>query len=116
VRPGGVVVLVPDTTRELFTPSTRHGGHDGEGGRSLRYLEWTYDSEPEDTTYEVDFAILLREPGRPVRMVQDHHTFGLFADATWRRLTAESGLELLDLVVDDPYAGEHAVYVARRPL
>ncbi len=30
LRAGGVGILVPDTTRELFAPQTRHGGHDGD--------------------------------------------------------------------------------------
>jgi SAM-dependent methyltransferase len=115
VRPGGVVVLVPDTTRELFTPETRNGGHDGEDGRSLRYLEWTYDPDPDDSTFEVDFVVALREPGNPLRIEHDHHVFGVFPNATWRRLITESGLELVDVDVEDPYAGEHAVYVAKRP-
>ena len=42
VRPGGVVILTPDATTEIFAPATDHGGHDGEDGRSLRYLEWTH--------------------------------------------------------------------------
>ncbi len=36
-RPGGVALFVPDFVRETFTPSTEHGGHDGEQ-RDLRYL------------------------------------------------------------------------------
>jgi SAM-dependent methyltransferase len=46
LRPGGVVVLLPDFTAETFRPETRHGGHDGSDGRSLRYLKWTDDPDP----------------------------------------------------------------------
>ena len=28
--------------------------------RALRYLEWTTDPDPEDTTYQVDYAVMLR--------------------------------------------------------
>ena len=42
VRPGGVVILTPDATTEIFEPKTDHGGHDSDDGRSLRYLEWTH--------------------------------------------------------------------------
>ena len=82
VRPGGVAVLTPDTTRELFAPDTRHGGHDGEDGRRLRYLEWEHDPDPGDSTYEVDFVVVLQEPGKPLRIEHDHHTFGLFPNST----------------------------------
>ena len=114
MRPGGVVVFAPDTTRELFAPETRHGGHDGEDGRSLRYLEWEHDPDPDDSTYDVEFVLVLQEPGKPLRIERDHHTFGLFPDATWRHLITAAGLELVAVDVEDPHAGEHAVYVARR--
>jgi hypothetical protein len=44
----------------------------------------------------------LREPGQPLRIEHDHHLFGVFPDATWRRLIDDSGLERVDVDVDDP--------------
>lgn len=116
VRPGGVAILEPDTTRDVFEPGTSHGGHDGDDGRSLRYLEWNRDADPDDSVYEVDFVLALRESDEPVRLVHDHHVVGLFPDATWRRLIEGAGLELLDPDIEDPHAGEHVVFLARRPL
>jgi SAM-dependent methyltransferase len=114
LRPGGVAVLVPDTTQEGFRAGTETGGHDGGDGRSLRYLMWTH--EPSGTTYEVDFAILLRERGRPTRVEHDHHVLGVFPEATWRRLLEDAALEIVDVAdVEDPNAGERAVFVARKP-
>jgi hypothetical protein len=55
----------------------------------------------------------LREPRQPPRIEHDHHLFGVFPDATWRRLIDDSGLERVD--VDDPDADEHVVFVGRRP-
>jgi len=113
--PGGVVLLVPDTLRETFVPGARQGGHDGPHGRSLRYLEWTHDPDPSDTTFEVDFAIMLREPGRQVRVVHDHHVCGLFDRTTWTRLLAQAGLEPVAVDVAHPHPGEFEAFVARRP-
>jgi SAM-dependent methyltransferase len=116
VRPGGVVILTPDATTEIFQPGTDHGGHDGEDGRSLRYLEWTHAPDPPGaTTYTVDYAIVLRAPGEPLEIVHDRHTLGVFPEATWRRLLAESGLEIVDTTVENPYALEQAAFAARRP-
>ena len=67
VRPGGVVILTPDATTEIFKPKTDHGGHDGEDGRSLRYLEWTHAPEPGGSTYVTDYAIVARGPGDELR-------------------------------------------------
>jgi hypothetical protein len=114
-RPGGAVLFVPDAVRETFRPGVDHGGHDGEDGRALRYLEWTYDPDPDDTTFQADFAIMLREPGQHVRVVHDEHTLGLYPRQTWLDLLAGAGLELVEPGVDDPHAGEHVVFVARRP-
>ncbi len=116
LRPGGVAILVPDTTTELFTPRTRHGGHDGDDGRRLRYLEWDHDPDPEDTTYDVEFVVVLMEKTEAVRVEHDHQTCGVFPEAVWRDLIAGVGLEFVDVTaVHDPNAGEHAFFAARRP-
>jgi hypothetical protein len=99
----------------MFEAVTSHGGHDGNDGRSLRYLEWWSDPDPDDSTYDVDFVIALREPGRPLRIVHDHHVCGVFPEATWRRLIGDAGLDPVNVDVPDPHFGEHAVFVARRP-
>jgi SAM-dependent methyltransferase len=112
-RPGGLVILTPDATTEIFKPETDHGGHDGDDGRSLRYLEWTHPAV--GTTYDVDYLIIARGPGDELRVVHDRHTLGLFPRATWERLIADAGLELVDTTVENPYELEQAAFVARRP-
>lgn len=91
-RPGGVALFVPDFVHETFRPGTDHGGHDGTE-RALRYLEWTWDPDPADTTYLVEYAYLLREADGSVRVVQDRHLEGLFPRADWLRLLAEVGFQ-----------------------
>jgi len=115
LRAGGVALFIPDATRETLELRTSHGGHDGEDGRSLRYLEWITDPHPDDTTYDLDFVIALRERDEPLRLVHDHHVLGVFPDSTWRELIQAAGLELLEVEVDDPEEGEHVVFVARQP-
>lgn len=91
-KEGGVALFAPDYIRENFRPSTQHGGHDG-ALRSLRYVEWTWDPDPTDACYTVDFAYLLREGSGVVRVEQDRHVLGLFARAEWLGLLAEAGFE-----------------------
>lgn len=91
LRPGGALVLFADFTAETYQPKTEHGGHDEPGGRSLRYLEWTYDPDPADTTVVTDFAYLLRDPDGSTRVLDDRHVEGVFPRATWLRLLAEVG-------------------------
>lgn len=90
-RPGGVALFAPDHVRETFQPTTDHGGHD-DGLRGLRYLQWTWDPDPADSTYLADYAYLLRE-GQRVHCEQDRHVLGLFARADWLRLLREVGFE-----------------------
>jgi SAM-dependent methyltransferase len=91
-RPGGVALFVPDHLKETFRPGTGHGGHDGEG-RGLRYLEWTRDPDPEDTTYVTDFAYLMHDEGNGTAVLYDRHLCGLFTRDEWHRLLNEVGFE-----------------------
>lgn len=111
LRPGGALVLMPDFTAETYQPKTEHGGHDGPDGRSLRYLEWTFDPDPTDTTVVTDFAYLLHDPDGSVRVLDDRHVEGIFPRATWLRLLAEVGFRV------DASVGrwEREVFVGVRP-
>jgi SAM-dependent methyltransferase len=89
-RPGGAALFAPDYTRESFTPSTDHGGHD-RPPRSLRYLEWTWDPDPNDSTYLFLMVYALRTGQEQVKVVEDMHRCGLFGHQDWLRLMAEVG-------------------------
>jgi SAM-dependent methyltransferase len=89
-RPGGIALFVPDELRETFVPSTDHGGYDEED-RGVRYVQWTTDPDPSDTTILVDFGILLRDERGDVRVVHERQTHGLFSRAVWRQLLRKVG-------------------------
>jgi hypothetical protein len=91
-RPGGAALFAPDYVRETFRPSTDHGGYDGDR-RGMRYLEWTTDPNPTDTSYVVDYAYVLRDQDGSTRVEQDRHVEGLFPRADWLRLLADVGFE-----------------------
>ena len=76
-------------------------------------MEWVHDPDPADTVVDVDFCLMIREPGRDVRVEHDKHIEGLFDRATWRGLIEQAGLMLVDVDVPDPHADEHEVFVAR---
>jgi SAM-dependent methyltransferase len=91
-RPGGTVIVLPDYVKETFVPGTDEGGEDAPDGRGFRYLEWSWDPDPGDTTYIVDYAFLLREANGDVRAVHDRHVEGLFPRATWLDAFRSAGL------------------------
>lgn len=114
--PGGAALLAPDHVRENFRPATDHGGSDGPD-RALRYLEWMHDPDPTDTTYQVDYAYLMRKPDGSTSVVHDRHVEGLFPRADWLRWLQQAGF--VPRVVPSAHAGlaagECEVFLAIRP-
>jgi SAM-dependent methyltransferase len=115
-RPGGAALFAPDFIRENFQPSTDHGGSDRET-HALRYLDWTWDPDPGDTTYVVDYAYLLREQDGATRVEHDRHLEGLFSRADWLRLLEASGFHARAVPFEhsDVEPGSHEVFVATKP-
>jgi SAM-dependent methyltransferase len=115
-KPGGAALFAPDHLRETFQPSTDHGGHDGPD-RGLRYLEWTWDPDPADSTYLVDYAYLLREPDGSVRVEKDRHVEGLFARAEWLAFLSDAGFKPKAVPYDhsELEPGSYEVFVCRKP-
>jgi SAM-dependent methyltransferase len=128
-RPGGVALFCPDYVRENFVEGSDSGGAGDEGesgggaaageraGHAMRYLEWTWDPDPRDTTFVVDYAFMLRTPDGQVRVEHDRHVEGLFARGEWLRLLSEAGFEpaVVPFEHSELEAGSHEVFVAKRP-
>jgi SAM-dependent methyltransferase len=114
-RPGGVALFCPDHLRENFQPSSDHGGSDSDA-RGLRYLEWTWDPDPSDTTYLVDYAYLLRSSDGGIRVEHDRHVEGLFPRADWIRFLSEAGFHAVSVPFEhsELEPGAYELFVARR--
>lgn len=108
-KPDGMVMVVPDDLRETFEDSCNHEGHDGEDGRSIRFLEWSYDPDPSDSTVITDYVFIVRDGDHESRVFHDRQVLGLFALAEW--LAAFESVGLVAEVVIDPY--DRHVFVAR---
>lgn len=115
-KPGGVALFVPDHLKETYEEETSQGGHDLEG-RSLRYLEWCWDPDPDDTTCVVDYVYLLRDGVGEVRVEHDHHVVGLFSRDDWLRLLHEVGFvpETVPFVHSEVEAGKLDVFIGHKP-
>jgi SAM-dependent methyltransferase len=108
-KAGGLALFVPDHVRETFQPSTEHGGKDGKG-RALRFLEWTFDPDENDTTYTTEYVFLLREGNAPAHVEHEQHICGLFPRAEWLRLLRKTGFQ--PEIVHDEY--QRDIFVARK--
>ena len=124
-RPGGAVLFAPDYLRENFPgTSTDDGGLDeprptgGDGvcARGLRFVEWLWDPDPEDTQYIVDYAFLLRDRDGSARVVHDRHVEGLFARQRWLDILTEVGFDARSapFVHSEVEPGRHEMLVGRR--
>jgi ubiquinone/menaquinone biosynthesis C-methylase UbiE len=91
-KPGGVALFAPDDTCETFKSITETGGHDQEG-RSLRYLSWTWDTDPDDSTYITYMVYVLREQDKEIRCISDQHVCGLFGHDKWLQIMSEAGFQ-----------------------
>lgn len=109
VRPGGVALFAPDVVRETFQVRTGHGGHDGDD-RALRFLQWTYDPDEDDTAFVTDFVMLLREGSDDVRVRYDRHVLGFFPRETWVAAIRDAGF--VPSIVVDP--GGRDVFIGTR--
>ena len=115
-RSGGAALLAPDDFRETFASDAELGGHDRDG-RSLRYLQWSYDPDPADDVFTVDFAMMLRKGSQPARVVHDRHLCGLFARASWLDACRRVGFqpEIRTVVYSDLAPKEFELILCRKP-
>ena len=109
-KPGGFALFVPDDVRENFEESTDHGGTDGEG-RGIRFMTWSYDPNPDDTTAIEEFVYVMHKRGEPTVVEYEQHVNGLFARADWLRLLSDVGFQPSILL--DPF--ERELFAAHKP-
>lgn len=91
--PGGVALFCPDDVREDFTPWTDCGGHDGEDGRALRFIEWSWDPDPGDDHCETVYSFVMRHPDGRIEAHTECHRYGIFSQDRWLDLMREVGFE-----------------------
>jgi SAM-dependent methyltransferase len=92
LRPGGALIISPDCLADSFAEHT-HTERSDAGPRTVTTLIWSWDPDPNDTTFVTEYVFLLRE-GDQVKAVHDRHVQGLFALATWQRVLAELGFDV----------------------
>ena len=109
LRPGGIMVVTPDETRETFvqnqTAATPGSSTVEMPNVEVVFVENCYDPDPTDDSYEATMVYLIREKGR-LRIETDRHVLGLFAIGTWRELLTDVGFRLHEV----PYSEEGKDY------
>ncbi|RNF39718.1 class I SAM-dependent methyltransferase [Planococcus salinus] len=94
LKPDGILFIMPDQYKETFQSITRHGGTD-QGERSMRYLEWSYDRNPDDHIVETEYVYVLKDEDGRVTREYDSEKSGLFSMVEWEKLLAETGFRAI---------------------
>lgn len=114
--PGGLALFVPDHVEGRFEPDSDCGGHDGDDGRGIRYLEWSYDPDPHDNRGTTEYAFLVRDAAGQVRSLHETHPFGMFPRETWLRLLTTCGFQTeVQQEQTEEERTPRLLFVARRP-
>ena len=90
LKPDGLLFIMPDHYKETFETRTDHGGVDKDG-RGMRYLEWSYDSNPDDHVAETEYAYIMRDRDGQITHEYDSMKSGLFSMPEWEELLKEAG-------------------------
>jgi SAM-dependent methyltransferase len=93
LRPGGLFIAAPDYVKETFRDGTLHHHSDADENTKLTFVEYDYDPDPNDTTFESQLIFLIRQRGE-LRVEQDRHTLGLFPDRKWLEMIKAAGFEV----------------------
>lgn len=88
----GILMIMTDHFKETFKPVTDHGGSD-QGQRGMRYLEWTYDSDPDDHVAETEYAYIMRDEAGQVFREYDRSESGLFSMPEWEGMVKKAGFQ-----------------------
>lgn len=108
LRTDGILFIMTDQFTETFQPSEDCGGTD-DGERGMRYLEWTFDRDPNDHVTETEYAYILKDQGGMTREY-DSARSGLFSMAEWQELLEQAGFHAEFERVK--YASEPGTYFA----
>ena len=92
LRPGGLFLVAPTYTRETYVNHQAEHDHRMDSQAEVTFVSYVR-HEPTSTTFELIMLLLIKEHGR-MRIEQDRHTCGLFAQSTWHRLLAEAGFDV----------------------
>ena len=103
LRPGGLLLAVPDDYVETFTPPRVWHETRSAGDTELTFVEYSWDPDPDDTQVETVYVFFFEENGE-LRVEVDRHAVGLFPIGAWERLLVESGFA--PERVDYPHAGD----------
>lgn len=101
LKQDGILFIVPDFFKETFIPNTDHGGNDDEF-RSIRYLEWIHDINPNDNVVEAEYVYLMKNRDGETKCEYDKLIEGVFSKKTWEELLLKNGFKVTFELIEHP--------------
>lgn len=101
LNPGGVFMVLPDVVKENFQEQTLSGGSTGQPAAQL--LEWHWDADPNDDTFQVEMSFLLKDASGHVRAVHERHDMGLFSAQTYVQTLRKAGFAMVEGLIWDEH-------------
>jgi hypothetical protein len=99
LKAGGVMITVPDVCKDNFlqnrTVVSAAKSTSKPANVDVIFIENSYDPDPDDNTYEVNFVFIIREGGE-LKIEHDVHTCGLFKLDKWRELLKDCGFQVYE--------------------
>ena len=95
LKKGGKVLVVPDVVREFFEEHSLSGGAE-EANRAIQILEWHWQPEDAQQTYQLEFSLLTREDGI-VRSHHESHTLGLYSIEEYTQALTDIGFQIIEV-------------------
>ncbi|MEM6709407.1 MAG: class I SAM-dependent methyltransferase [Pseudomonadota bacterium] len=118
LSPGGIALLAPDHLADTFVPNWDDGGSDAPDGSGVRFIEHSYDPDPKDEQYTVDYAIMIHARDGSVRVEHDRHVEGLFSREVWLDAARAAGFDATTKVFAHSDFEEGEIYepiICRKP-
>lgn len=101
LNPGGVFMVLPDVVKDNFQEQTLSGGSIGQPAAQL--LEWHWDADPEDDTFQVEMSFLLKDKDGHIRAVHERHDMGLFTAQTYVQTLRKAGFTMVQGLIWDEH-------------
>jgi len=101
LRSGGMILVVPDVVKEYFSEHSLSGGAE-DGEKSIQLLEWHWDRDASDQTYQLELSLLMRE-GSTIRAHHESHTLGLFSISQYTETLESVGFSIVEIEAEGRY-------------
>jgi SAM-dependent methyltransferase len=98
---GGVFMVLPDVVKENFKEQTLSGGSIGKPAAQL--LEWHWDADPEDDTFQVEMSFLLKDEAGTIQAVHERHDMGLYSAQTYVNTLRRADFEMVEGLIWDEH-------------